>query len=64
MYPTIATEQPPSMIGPRALILSDKVEQIKTVKKAPMLGGTVNSCAVTRVYPRLEMMVGRNSEKE
>lgn len=48
-YPIIARQQPPSIIGPRALILSDKVEQIKTMRKAPILGGTVKSCAVTRV---------------
>jgi hypothetical protein len=29
-----------------------------------MFGGTVKRLALTRVYPRAEIMVGRKSEKE
>lgn len=63
-YPAMATRQPPAIIGPRALILSERNEVRSTTTKAAMLGGTVKSCAVVVfVYPRPVMIVGRKSEK-
>ena len=64
MYPTMATEHPTNMTGPRTLNLSDAHVPKRTAKKPAMLGGTVKSWAVIRVYPRPEMMVGRKREKE
>ena len=60
----IASEQQKSITGPRALILSDKKVPPITAKNPTMFGGTVNSCAVTLVYPKAVIMVGRKSEKE
>lgn len=62
-YPEIATMQPTAMIGPRALMRSERNEVARTKRKAAMLGGTVNSCAVVFVYPRPLMMVGKKREK-
>jgi hypothetical protein len=36
---------------------------MRTVKKAAMFGGTVNSWAVVDVYPMPEIMDGRNKVK-
>lgn len=52
------------MIGPRALILSDRSVHRITAKKPAKLGGTVNNWALTLLYPKLDMIEGRNSEKE
>lgn len=60
----IANEQHPIMIGPRALILSDRNVHRITAKKPAKLGGTVNNWALTLLYPKLDMIEGRNSEKE
>lgn len=60
----IANEQHPIITGPRALILSDRNVHRMTARKPAILGGTVNSWALTLLYPRLDMMEGRNSEKE
>ena len=46
------------------MILSDKKVPPITAKNPAMFGGTVNSCAVTLVYPKAFIMVGRKSEKE
>lgn len=60
----IAREQQTSITGPRALTLSDKKVTPITAKNPTMFGGTVNSCAVTFLYPKVVIMVGRKSEKE
>ena len=46
------------------MILSDTKVPPITAKNPAMFGGTVNSCAVTLVYPKAVIMVGRKSEKE
>lgn len=43
IYPAMARVQHTTIIGPRALILSDRVEVRRTKIKAAMFGGTVNS---------------------
>lgn len=64
MYPMIAREQHPIMIGPLPRILSDKKVHKMTAQKPAILGGTVNSWALTLSYPKLEMMDGKNKENE
>jgi hypothetical protein len=59
----MAKTQPAAMIGPLDLNLSDMVDVISTKTKDTMLGGTVYNCAVVDVYPKVLMIVGRNSEK-
>lgn len=64
MYPAMAIMQPPAMMGPRALILSDSSEVRRTTTNAAMLGGTVNNWAVVVFeYPNPVMIVGRKREK-
>ncbi len=58
----MAREHPTIMTGPRALILSDRNVPRMTNMNPVMLGGTVKSCAMTLLYPRLEMMVYTVSE--
>lgn len=60
----IAKEQQISITGPLALSLSDKNVASMTAMKPAILGGTVKSCAFIRLYPRLDMIVGRKSEYE
>ena len=58
----MASEHPAIMIGPRALILSDKNVPRMTNMNPAMFGGTVNSWAMTLLYPRLEMILYTVSE--
>ena len=60
----MAIEQHTIITGPRALNLSEAYVHRITEKKPTILGGTVKSCAVTLVYPRLEIIVGKNKENE
>ncbi len=60
----IAKEQHPIITGPLALILSDANVHIMTARKPAMFGGTVNSWALTLLYPRLEIIEGRKRENE
>lgn len=62
IYPTIAVLAPANIKTPLRLNLSEKWEIKRTVKKPHMFGGTLNSCVIVELYPRLLMMVGKKSE--
>jgi hypothetical protein len=49
IYPQIATTQPPAMIGPLALILSEKKAVSSTKKNATTFGGAVNAWALVEL---------------